>query len=95
MRVLSVGAILEPGHEIETRGSVEVNRVTVEFVKHQCQIPVGGKLVGHELAVLPDADDIGQVKDALALMRLAWGRSRQIGVPFSGDLDKLAGRLSA
>lgn len=46
VRVLAVGPVLEPPHEVEPFRAVEGQRVAVEHVEQQRQVAIGGKLVG-------------------------------------------------
>lgn len=88
--VVAGAALGEPGHEVKVGGAVEVERVPVEDVDDEGQVAVGGELVGHQLAVLPDADDVGDVQDAGILVRLlALGHGQVAGV--LADLDVLSG----
>lgn len=91
VRVLAVGPLLEPLHEVESLRAVEGDGIAIEHVEKQRQITIGGKLVGDELAVLPNADDVRDEQDADALVRLVGGRGCEVGVVLVGDADQLAG----
>ncbi len=91
MRVLAVGALLEPLHEIEFLRAVEGDGIAIEHVEEQGQIAIGGKLIGDELAVLPNANDVRDEQDADALVRLVGGRGCEVRVVLVGDADQLAG----
>lgn len=69
MRVVAVRALLEPGEELEALGWVQGDRVAIEQVDDQSQVAVGGELVSHKLAVLPDANDVWEVEDCGVLVR--------------------------
>lgn len=92
MRVVARGALGHPGHKVKVAGSVERDWVAIEGVDDQGEVAVGGELVGHQLAVLPDANDVGDVEQADALVLLVGGRSGKVAVVLPGDLDVLAGR---
>lgn len=95
MRVLAVRAVVEPGKKVKTRPAVAQREgVAVEGVEQQGQVAVGGKLVSDELAVLPDADDVGKQEDSNALVSLVLGRGSEIGVVLAG-LDHLSGRSAS
>lgn len=68
VRVLAVGALGEPFHEVKVAGAVKRERVAVEDVNDQSVVAVGGKLIGHQLAVLPDADDVWDVQQCGAVV---------------------------
>lgn len=90
--VHSLGIVLaQPGREVEAVGTVQRQGVAVEEIRDEGHVALGGEVVGHELAVLPDADHVGDVEDAAALLGLALGRRGQVGVDgVVGDLDVLA-----
>ncbi len=93
--VLPVGALGQPLHEVEALGVVQRHRVAIEDVGDDAVVAVGGELVGHELAVLPDADDVGNVDQADALVARVGGRNGYVGVPLPFNLDQLARGLAA
>jgi hypothetical protein len=66
--VLPVTALLDPPEEVKPLRLVQGDGVPVEDVEHQSGVPLGGEFVGHELAVLPDANDVGNVDDAAVLL---------------------------
>jgi hypothetical protein len=88
--VVTFAALGEPAHEVQVVGAIEAERVAVEDVDDEGQVAVGGELVGHQLAVLPDADDVGDVQDAGILVGLLWLGDGQVSVVLA-DLDVLAG----
>jgi hypothetical protein len=87
--VVAGGALGEPAHEVEVVRAVEGQGVTVEGVDDQGQVAVGGELVGHQLAVLPDGDDVRDVEDGSILVRLGRVGSRDVGIVLA-NLDILA-----
>jgi hypothetical protein len=94
VRVLAVGALVEPLHDVNIAQAVHGDRVAVEEVGHQGQVAVGGELIGDQLAVLPDAEDVRQVEDGRVLVRLALRRSSEVGIVLA-DLDGLAAGLAS
>ena len=95
VRVLSIGALGEPLHEIEVLVSVERQRVAVEDVDDEGRVALLGQLVGHQLAVLPDANDIRDVEECdILVLLVGWWRGKIAGV-LSSDLDVLAGSRAA
>lgn len=91
--VLAVRTFGQPLHEIEVFGTVQGERVAVEDVRNDGVVAVGGVLVGHQLAVLPDADDVGDVQQSDAVVLLALGLGN-VGVILA-NLDGLASRLAS
>lgn len=57
--VVAVAALGQPGNEVEAIGPVQGERVALEGVDDESQVTSFGELVSYQLAVLPDADDIG------------------------------------
>lgn len=94
MRVLAVRAPVQPGHQVEAFWPVEWHRIAVERVNHNSRVATLGKLVGHQLAVLPDANDIGDVENSVARLGLALGRCSYIGIDFVVDFGELASGLA-
>lgn len=91
--VLAVRAASEPLHEVEVGGAVEREGVAVEDVDDEGVVAVGGEVVGHQLAVLPDADDVWDVQQRHAVVLLALGLG-DVGVVLA-DLGLGAGGLTA
>ncbi len=58
VRVVAVRALFEPREDFETLRWIQADRVAIEEVDDEGQIAVLGKLVGNQLAVLPDANYI-------------------------------------
>ena len=90
MRVVASGAFGHPSHKIKVFGPVEGNRVAVEDVNDESQVAVGGQLVSHELAVLPDANDVGDVEQTDAIVGLVEGRRGEVTVILASNFDDLA-----
>ena len=96
VRVVPARALVVPLHEVEAgRLVAHRQRVAVEQVDDEREVAVGGELVRHQLAVLPDADDVRQVEDAGAGAGLLGRRRREVAVPLASDLDVLAGGFTA
>lgn len=91
MGAVAVGALLEPLHNVEALGARFGELVAVEGVDDQAQVAVGGILVGQELGVLPDAEDVRDVEDGSVLVGLLGGRRCQVAVMLAANLDELAG----
>lgn len=90
MWVVAAGALGEPGHKVEVGGAVELEGVAVKGVEEQSQVAVGGELISDELAVLPNANHVGEQQDSDALVLLVGGRGCEVGVVLAGDPDCLA-----
>ena len=63
MAALAIPPMLQPVHQVEARGPVDLQLVPVEQVRDQRVVAVGGKLVRHQLRVLPDPDHVRQEQD--------------------------------
>lgn len=94
MRVLAVGSLRQPLHKVKVVGAVEREGVAVEDVNDQGIVAVGGELVGHQLAVLPDANDVWNVQQSGAVMLLVALGLGDVGIVLA-DLDDGAGGLAA
>lgn len=94
MGVVAGRSLLEPGHDLETGGWVLRDRVAVEEVDDERQVAVGSVLIGHELAVLPDAQDVREIKNGGVLVRYGGVGSRQVAGMLA-DLDIGTSRLPA
>ena len=94
MRVLAVGPMLHPSHDVEIGRPVHIQGVAVEEIDHECCVACRREAVGHELAVLPDADDIGHEEHAAVAARRGFGCFGQVGVDLAVDLGHLARRLA-
>jgi hypothetical protein len=92
--VLAAGSLCPPSLKVKVGGSVELECIPVKLVDDHAKVSVGGKLVRHEFAVLPDADDIGDEQDSRARVSLARVRRCNVGVPFFSYLDHLPCRLT-
>jgi len=91
MWILPVGALHNPFMNVKTgRARAERQRIAVEDVDDECDVAVGRELVGHQLAVLPDADHVRQEEDAGASVGFVGGRLGEVGV-IGADFDQLAG----
>lgn len=95
MGVVPVGALLNPGENIEILGLVQRNWVAVEYIENDCCVTLCGVKVGHELAVFPDANDIGDIEQTTVLLRLVSGRRSDVGICLAIlQLDELPTRLT-
>jgi hypothetical protein len=92
--VIAVSTLCDPAHDIDTHGRVGQD-IAVEEVGKNSGVTVGGELIGHELAVVPDTIDISDVDNSSALMRLALGSGRKVSVDSAGKLDHLASGLAS
>lgn len=91
VRVVAIGALSEPLHDIRRRGVGEL--VAVEDIDDDGVISVLGELVGHKLGVLPDAEDVGDVEQGDTIMLLAlWLGYISVVLAY---LDGLASGLAA
>lgn len=90
VRVVAVGALCEPLHDIRRWRVGEL--VAVEDIDDDGVIAVLGELVGHKLGVLPDAEDVGDVEqgDAIVLLALWLGHIGLVLAYFDGLASGLA-----
>lgn len=91
VRVFATRALGDPFHKVKVSLAVQRQRIAVEDVWNQHGVSLGGVVVGQQLAVLPDANDVGDEENALAVASLVGGRRGQVGVNGAVDLDVLAG----
>jgi hypothetical protein len=61
MRIITIGSLCQPTHEIKAFRLVETHWVTIEQVNNKSIVSIGGELICHQLAILPDGDDIRKV----------------------------------
>lgn len=61
MWVFAGAALLYPGHQVAAFEAVQWDWIAVKYVRYDSVVPVGGELVGYKLAILPDANDIGNI----------------------------------
>lgn len=93
VRVLAVAALGEPLHEVDVAQAVGSELVAIEQVHQQRRVAVGSVLVGHELGVLPDAEDIREVKEGRVGVLVGAAGDSEVGVDVT-DLDGLARGLA-
>lgn len=63
MSIIARTSLGQPSHEVEIILSIEGEGIAVEEVDDQGVVAVGGVLIGHQFAVLPDGDYVGQIED--------------------------------
>jgi hypothetical protein len=87
-RVLRLGRVLRlPRVKVEALGAVQRQRIAVEGVDNNRRVPIGGELVRDELAVLPDADDVGDDQNGDVLVRLVRRWRGEVCIDLAVDLD--------
>lgn len=91
VRVVATRALGDPFDKVKVALAVQRQRIAVEDVRQQHGVSLRGKVVGQQLAVLPDANDVGDEENALAIAGLVGRRRGQVGVDGAVDLDVLAG----
>lgn len=89
MRVLAIAALSQPSHDVEVCRPVQGHCVAVEQIRDDGVVAIGGVLVGHQLAVLPDTDNIWQVEDCGVLVDGLASRNGFVGLD-AANLDGLA-----
>lgn len=96
MGVRSVGALLDPFLNVRFLKIVDSDGVAMEQIGDNAEVTVARKLVGHQLAVDPNAQDVGQIEQRCVISLMSWSRSGNVGVPFSGKLHRPSlGRTTA
>jgi hypothetical protein len=94
VRVIAGAALSKPAHEVEIGRSGIGTLVAVEQVGDQASVAFLGELVGEELAVVPDTENVGDVEDA-DVLRLVCGGSCEVGGDgVVGDLDHFTLRFA-
>jgi hypothetical protein len=94
VRVVTAGTLGQPGHEVKVLWLVQGQWVAVEQVRDDGVVAIGGELVSHQLAVLPDTDDVWEVQNGGVLVDdLALGLGN-IGLNVV-DFDGSSGRLTS
>lgn len=63
MGVLSIRSLRQPSHKIKVLRSVQAQGIAIEQVRNQGIVSVRSILISHQLAVLPDANDVGEEED--------------------------------
>jgi hypothetical protein len=95
MRVIALGTLCDPAHDIKTLRHRQRHNIAVEDIGNDSGVPVGGELISHQLAIGPDSEDIGNVHNSGSLVRLIRGGCRDVGVETAIELDHLAGGLAS
>ena len=94
MRVRPTGADGDPVHQVKAWRPVEIQLVPVEEVNHSGRVSLGGEAVGEKLAVVPDAEDVGDVQDGSVFLVLPLGLG-EVDVCLSiGGLGEIARRVT-
>ena len=84
-----------PGHEVEIWGTVQGEGIATEGIHDNGVVSVRGVLIGEQLAVFPDADDIGEEENGAVFVHcFALGLS-YVGVVAAVELDCSASDLPA
>lgn len=68
MRVVARRSSLEPRKEVEIVRAIKSQRISIENINYQSCVAIACILVGNQLAILPDTDDIGEKKKGDTLM---------------------------
>lgn len=93
MRVLPVGTLSQPLEEVQAVGLGHGELVAVEDVQDVGGVAIGGELVGQELGILPDSEDVGEDEEGDAVVLLGALGLGDVHVVLA-DLDYLAGGLA-
>lgn len=90
VRVLAVAALSEPLEDVEALGARQGQLVAVKEVDNQGGVAIGSELVGEQLAVVPDAKDVGDKENTGVLVSLVGGGLGKVALVFASDGDLLA-----
>ena len=63
MRIVAISSLCQPLHKVKSLGRVQADGVAIEQVRHEGVVSIGSELIGHQLAVLPDANYVWQVEN--------------------------------
>jgi len=94
MGVLSINTFLQQFHDLESLRSVERNWVSIEQIRKDGIVSIGGVLIGHQLAVCPDTNHIGEEQNSGIFVYCAAGGLGDVGFDVA-DLDGLSGGLTS
>lgn len=94
VRVVTSRALGQPRIKVKVASSVQLKGIAVEEIWEEDGVALSSKVVGQQLAVLPDAKDIGNEEDTLAIASLVRRGCGQIGVNVAFELDVLASSLT-
>src|SRR5688572_14375529 len=93
MRIIAICAFSKPAHEVEVSGTRVGHDIAIEQVWDQGGVSSRGEVISHELAVLPNAKDVGHVEDRAAV-GLRVGRAREVrfdALTLDGDVFAFGG----
>ena len=94
MRIIAARALLQPLHEVKARRSIKLQLITVKEIRDDGVVPVCCELVGHQLGVLPDPNNVGEVDDCGVFVDGLAFRFGDVGFD-NADFDALARWLAA
>lgn len=95
MGVISTRSLGQPSHKIEIIGSVQAQCIAIEQVRNDGVVSVGSELIGHQLAVLPDTDDIWEEENGCVLVNCLAFRFSNVGFDTSSNFDGRSCRLAS
>jgi hypothetical protein len=95
MRVIAIGTLCDPAHDVKTLRHRQRHNIAVENVGDDGGVAVGGELISHQFAVGPNSENIGNVDNSGTLVRLIRGSCRDVSVKAATELDHLAGGLAS
>lgn len=84
-----------PRHEVEIRATVQGKRIATEGVHDDRVVSICGVLVGEQLAVFPNTDDIGEEEDGTVFVHCFALGLGYVGVVAAIELDHRAGDLAS
>jgi hypothetical protein len=93
MRILPITALRQPLHNIKVRRSVNLQCIAIEDIRYNCVVAIGSKLISHQLAVLPDADNIGKKEDCGVFVDVVSCGFGDVGFDVS-QLDRFSSGIS-
>lgn len=81
VRVVSRCTLGHPLHEVEALGwGTKRHRILIEEIWDKSVVAVGSELVGHQLGILPDADDVWEVENGSLLVDILASGLSLVGI---------------
>ena len=91
---LVLGMVGAPGHEIETRWTVQGECIASEYVNDDRVVAIRGELVRDKLAVLPNSDYVGDEENCRVFVDFFAHGFGDVGINANVELDYGASRLA-
>lgn len=93
MGIIAPGALRQPSHQIKPRRTIQTQWIAIEQVRDESVVAISGVLIGHQLRVLPDPDNVGEEEDSSVLVDGLAGGFGYVGFD-AANFDGFAGWLA-